>query len=152
MYTYFSVGGPIVVCVELQATAVLVVQDLHGPLLADAIADFTRVYPDGQVLWQVFQDILYGHAALAGRLLEHRVDRRPCLDAPICGAAVRLLRVPVAGKLLRQALFQLLAEYVHPPSGQLVVQVRDHEVQRYANLDMHLDAIPVTRMRGSDGQ
>jgi len=125
------------VSVELQTTAVLVVQDFHGSLLADTVADLARVHPHGQVLRQVLQHVLDGHAALAGRLFEYRVDRRARLDAPVRRAAVRFLRVPVPGELLRQTLLQLLAEYVHPPSGQFVVQVRDHEVQRYANLDVH---------------
>jgi len=114
---YLSVGGPVVVCVELEATAVLVVQDLHGTLLADAVTDLAGIHPHGQILRQVLQDVLYGHAALAGRLLEHRVDRRSGFDAPVRRAAVRFLRVPVPGEFLRQALFQLLAEYVHSASG-----------------------------------
>lgn len=135
---YLSVGGPVVVDVELDAAAVLVVQDLDGALLADPVAHLARVYPDGQVLGQVFQDVLYGHAALPGRLLEHGIDGRARFDASVCGPTVRFLRVPVAGELFGQTLFQFLAEYVHPAPGQLIVQVRDHKVQRYADFDMHL--------------
>lgn len=118
---YLSVGGPVVVSVELDAAAVLVIQDLDGALLADPVAHLARVYPNGQVLGQVFQDVLYGHAALPRRLLEHGVDGRARFDTSVRGAAVRFFRVPVTGELFSQALFQLLAEYVHPPSGQLVV-------------------------------
>lgn len=139
MVYYLPVGGPVVVGVELDSTAGLVVQDLDGAFLANPIAHLARVHPDGQVLGQVFQDILYGHATLAGRFLEHWVDRRARLDAPVRGAAIRFLRVPVAGEFLSQALFQFLAEYVHPPPGQFVIQVRDHKVQRNADLDVHLD-------------
>lgn len=134
---HLSVGSPVVVRVELETAAVLVVQNLHGALLADAVAHLAGVHPHGQVLRQVLEHVLYRDAALAGRLLEHGVNGRSGLDAPVRRAAVRLLRVPVSRKLLRQAFLQLFAEYVHPPSGQLVVQIRDHEIQRDAHLDVH---------------
>lgn len=44
----------------------------------------------------------------------------------------------MALELVLERLLELLAEDVHPSAGQLVVEVRYHEVERHLHLDVHL--------------
>ena len=49
-------------------------------------------------------------------------------------------------KLLLDGLLELLAEQVHAAAGQLVVQVRDDEVQRHGHLYVHAHSVAIYRL------
>ena len=68
---------------------------LNGALFADAVADLPRVHPDGELLRQVLQDVLDGHAALARRPLEHLVDGVAGFEAAEGRTLEGLVGVPV---------------------------------------------------------
>lgn len=99
------------------------VEDLHGIQLADAVAHFAGIYPDGEFGRQILKDVLDRHAALLRSALEHRVDRVTGLEASERRALERLLRVPVTLELVLERLFKLLAEEVDSSTRQFVVEV-----------------------------
>lgn len=118
--------------------SVLGVEDLHRVHLADSVAHFAGVHPDGQLSWKVLQDVLDGHTALFRGALQDRVHGVSSLEASERRPLERLLGVPVTLELVLQRLLELLAEDIHPSTGQLVVEVRYHEVERHLHLDVHL--------------
>lgn len=75
-FRHLPISGALVVRVPC-----LGVEDLHCVHLADAVAHLAGVHPDGQLSWQVLQDVLDGHAALFRGTFQHRVDGIASLQA-----------------------------------------------------------------------
>ena len=65
---HLTIGGTLVVWIPS-----LRVQNLHCVHLANPVAHLPGVHPDGELRWQVLEDVLNGHAALFRRPFENRV-------------------------------------------------------------------------------
>ena len=59
------------------------------------------------------------------------------LDAAEAGAFARLVWIPVTGETQLEAALQFLAKHVDAPARQLVVQVRNDEVESDRQFGVH---------------
>ena len=100
---------------EVDVAVLLAVEDLDGALLTHPVAHLPGVNPDGQVRWEVLDDVSDRVTALPGGAVKDGVAGVGDLEASIGRSLEGLVWIPVALEFVSQRILELLAKQVDTP-------------------------------------